>query len=287
MFKKVLYIFSYLFYICFLLVFFAHVLFPEKKGAAFISDILKKQYQINFYADSFKPVFPFNFEIKNMEISSLKVKNIEFEEVKINVSILSLVMGNLKFKINANGFGGTINSDIKLSLLNYMEKFNIDAQFENIDLNKTSTIFDSDFILSGIAGGRVKLDFASKKGNYSSMINLKNFDIVSKFIIVPVSVFDINNANIHGKIEGNNLFFEDSTIRSKAGFSNFNGKVQMNKIFERSIADINGKFVPDTESILKNKSNPSMAMLIPILQNKKNIEFTIKGSVSNPAVRFK
>lgn len=276
-----------MFYICFLLVFFAHVLFPEKKGAAFISEKLKKQYQINFYADSIKPVFPFNFKIQNMEISSSKVKNIEFEEIKVNVSVLSLFTGSLKFKISAKGYGGTINSDIKISLLKFMKKFNIDSQFENIDLKGASTIAGSDFILSGSAGGRVKLDLESGKGNYSSMINLKNFDIVSKFIIVPVSVFDINNANIHGKIEGSNLFFEDSSIRSKAGFSNFNGRVQLNKRFERSVADINGKLVPDTENILKNRDNPSMAMLVSILQNKKNIEFTIKGSVSNPAVRFK
>ncbi|MDY0132690.1 MAG: type II secretion system protein GspN [Desulforegulaceae bacterium] len=287
MLKKFFYVFLIFFYICFLLIVFAHLLFPGEKGALFLSEKLKKHYKVDFRAEIVKPEFPFKLEIKNLELSSGQIKNLKIDQVKISPSILNLLIGKLKLKINAQVFGGRIDSEIKLSLFKIKEDFSFDSVFENISLKETQPLLGNDFAILGQANGRVKLDYSDKKGNLSSIINLQNFDLVSKLLLVPVSVFEINRAEIKGKIEDKDLLLEDSILRSKVGFSSFTGRLSRIDKIQRSRADIDGKFVPDPEYILKNKDNPSMALILPIVKNKKNIEFTIKGNLLNPMVRFK
>jgi type II secretion system protein N len=287
MYKKVLYSFSFLFYVFFLLILFAHLLFPEKKGANFLSGLIEEKYGIDFSVQSLEPVFPFNLRINNLEISSGRIKNLKIDELMVSPSVLGLLSGKLKFKINAKAFGGKIDSDIAVGLLSLTDKFFLDLSFENINLNETKNFFGPDLMLAGKAGGRIKIDYSEKKGDFSSLINLENFDLVSELVIVPVSVFEISRAEIKGEISGDDILLKDSVIRSKAGFASFNGQLMNIERVNRARADLTGKIVPDPEYILRNRDNPAMSMILPVVQNRKNMEFTVKGNLLNPMVRFK
>jgi type II secretion system protein N len=287
MFKKVLYIFSFLFYVFFLLILFAHLLFPEKKGAYLFSELIEKNYGIDFNVQNLDLVFPFKIKINNLQISADKIKNLNIDEILVSPSLLNLLAGNLKLKINAKAFEGTLDCDLRFKLLNFSEKIYADLNFENINLSRTKAFFSPDLSLSGKAKGRIKIDYAQKKGDFSSLINFENFDFVSKFVLVPVSAFDISGAEIKGEMEDNNVLLKDCVLRSKSGLINFKGQISSIFNIRSAGADLTGKIIPDAEYILKNKDNPSMSVILPFVQNQKNLQFTIKGNLLNPMVRFK
>jgi hypothetical protein len=104
---------------------------------------------------------------------------------------------------------------------------------------------------------------------------------------VPVSAFDISGAEIKGEMEDNNVLLKDCVLRSKSGLINFKGQISSIFNIRSAGADLTGKIIPDAEYILKNKDNPSMSVILPFVQNQKNLQFTIKGNLLNPMVRFK
>ncbi len=286
MFKKALKISSYIVYIVFLVFLSLHFLFPEKKGAYFLSSYLKNRYGINFYCDELKLEFPLRFVVIKPSVDYGNIKNINFDKIDIKPQLFSFLIGNFSADLKINGFDGILMAKLSSSSLKSILNFKYDLTFKDLNLKGVKKYLAHGSLAEGIISGKIKGSVKENNGEFTSFIDLVNFNFLSPATLFPLKDFQISRIELKGDINGKKIEIKDSLVRAKAGIADFSGHLNLKKPFERSEINIKGKIIPDILFFGKNRGSEILSMLLPVIKNKKQLSYSIKGMISKPAAGF-
>jgi|GEM_PF-4966600 type II secretion system protein N len=284
--KTGLKIFGYLFYVFVLVFVFAHLLFPGKKAAYYLSDYAKDNFNADITAKRADLKFPLKVVITDPVISYNKIQNLNFSRVELQPKILSLITGRSAVKAKISGLEGETEIKASAGLINPFDNYSLYLETDNINLNILDKKINLDISFSGRTSGKLRIDVNNTKGDFSSVFDVKDFDLVSDLILAPLSAFEISRFEVKGNINNNEIKFEDSRIKAGAGLASFSGRLDLRYPFENTDTDLSGRFVPDIQFFASRKDDTALSMIFSLLKNNKNIEYSIKGRLRNPSVRL-
>ncbi|MGM0418303.1 MAG: type II secretion system protein GspN [Thermodesulfobacteriota bacterium] len=284
--KTGLKIFGYMVYVFILVFVFAHLVFPGKKAAYFLSDYAKNNFNADITAKRADLKFPLKLVITDPVISYDKINNLNLARIELQPKILPLITGMASAKAKILGFEGETKIKASAGLINPKDNYSLYLETEDINLDILDKNINSDISFSGRTSGKFRIDVKDKKGDFSSVFDVKDFDLVSDLILAPLSAFEINRLEIKGGVISNKIRFEDSRIKSGAGLASFSGNLDLRYPFENTGTDLEGRFVPDIEFFSRRKEDPELSIIFSLLKNNKTIEYSIKGRLKNPSVRL-
>ena len=290
----VLKILGYSFYGFFLLLILIYIYFPYDLLKDRLIDRLNNTLNKGVYIQKISPLFPLGMAFKDVRIiTESRDRDIiifSADKLKMRFQLTSLFSKTRRIKYFTAAYGGEIYGKVGIQSANNGNKIWIDANFDDLRLEKHHAIAEE--LFNSSLSGRVEGDI--EIGNYSPGkksvmrgkidINIGNGSIENlKIMTIPVPTIHYNkitgevnfvrdNLRIKGlKLEGNDINIE---VR---------GNILFRRDFSKSPIDVNIRF----------KLSPSYQSELGILKNlikKRKIggfsSIKIAGTIEKPKIQF-
>ncbi|MBF0111433.1 MAG: type II secretion system protein GspN [Desulfamplus sp.] len=280
---------------------FLIILFPKQKAANIISDRLNSRLQgTQIDIQAVEPSFPIGLKAINTSVVLNDGKQIEMESIFIYPEILSLYKDEKKLDIDAKGYGGKIDGEVKFALqkIEKSEKYNtsLNLNFSNLEIkNLKQYVQNIDILASFIMNGSInyKADGQNSVGSGNGVVELDQCRLTSENIILKqmgIEELNFTKVDIEWSKEQNILSVANLNAQGNDIKIRLNGNINLKTPKEMSQLDLKGEFEPNsariTSLVAGLTSGGGIKSLGKLLYgSKKNgIPFKITGTMQNPKI---
>ncbi|MBF0389225.1 MAG: type II secretion system protein GspN [Desulfamplus sp.] len=278
------------------------VLFPKQKAANIISDRLNSRLQgTRIDIKAVELLFPIGLKAINTSVILNGGNNkIEMESIFIYPEILSLYKDEKKLDIDAKGYGGKIDGEVKFALqkIEKSEKYNtsLNLNFSNLEIkNLKQAVQNIDILASFIMNGSInyKTDVQNSFGSGNGVVELDQCRLTSENIILKqmgIEELNFTKVDIEWSKEQNILSVANLNAQGNDIKIRLNGNINLKTTKEMSQLDLKGEFEPNsariTSLVAGLTSGGGIKSLGKLLYgSKKNgIPFKITGTMQNPKI---
>ncbi|MBF0210935.1 MAG: type II secretion system protein GspN [Desulfamplus sp.] len=280
---------------------FLIILFPKQKAANIISDRLNSRLQgTRIDIKAVEPSFPIGLKAINTSVVLNDGKQIDMESIFIYPKILSLYKDEKKLNIDAKGYGGKIDGEVKFALqkVEKSEKYNtsLNLNFSNLEIkNLKQYVQNIDILASFIMNGSInyKADGQNSVGSGNGVVELDQCRLTSENIILKqmgIEELNFTKVDIEWSKEQNILSLANLNAQGNDIKIRLNGNINLKTPKEISQLDLKGEFEPNsariTSLVAGLTSGGGIKSLGKLLYgSKKNgIPFKITGTMQNPKI---
>ncbi|MBF0242045.1 MAG: type II secretion system protein GspN [Desulfamplus sp.] len=280
---------------------FLIILFPKQKAANIISDRLNSRLQgTRIDIKAVEPSFPLGLKAINTSVVLNDGKQIDMESIFIYPKILSLYKDEKKLNIDAKGYGGKIDGEVKFALqkVEKSEKYNtsLNLNFSNLEIkNLKQYVQNIDILASFIMNGSInyKADGQNSVGSGNGVVELDQCRLTSENIILKqmgIEELNFTKVDIEWSKEQNILSLANLNAQGNDIKIRLNGNINLKTPKEMSQLDLKGEFEPNsariTSLVAGLTSGGGIKSLGKLLYgSKKNgIPFKITGTMQNPKI---
>lgn len=271
-----------------------YLMFPSVEVARHLQSSVEKAFPaISLRIDKVTPYIGPGIALK--EVTLLHKDNSgavlgKFERILISPALWALVRGDRYFDIRAEGFKGTIKATVNILEKEGKRGFQTDTEMEAIRLEELKVLSNlAGRKIEGVLNGSIFLIFSISNpisANGRARLRLAGCTIELLQPIMGFSELAFGEVTLNANLEKRRINLSQADFKGRELNGFVSGFIDLTAPFYDSGLELKGVIEPHAALFSGPDVRPDTKVLMMQFLKKGKINFTVRGTMRNPTVRF-